>query len=92
MATTTSFFMTLVLAAALAGIPLSLAVNPDPFTYPPLEQGLSFGFYKSTCAQLEPIVRNYLKDAFRTDIGLAAGLLRLHFHDCFVQVWKISCM
>ncbi|KAJ6834376.1 peroxidase 12-like [Iris pallida] len=46
---------------------------------------LSFTFYKSKCPNLETIVRSHLQKAFATDIGLAAGLLRLHFHDCFVQ-------
>ncbi|KAM0939941.1 putative peroxidase [Dioscorea sansibarensis] len=47
--------------------------------------GLSYTFYKSTCPKLESIIRKQLKKDFKNDIGLAAGLLRLHFHDCFVQ-------
>ncbi|KAG0463293.1 hypothetical protein HPP92_018797 [Vanilla planifolia] len=54
-------------------------------TLPPLESGLSFSFYESYCPKLEAIVRNFLKEKFKKDIGLAAGLLRVHFHDCFVQ-------
>ncbi|XP_078149126.1 cationic peroxidase SPC4-like [Carex rostrata] len=80
---TNVIFVTLFLATSLSGIPF--AVNADSFPYPPVETGLSFNFYQSTCPQLELIIRNYLWNAFRTDIGLAAGLLRLHFHDCFVQ-------
>ncbi|XP_073108305.1 cationic peroxidase SPC4-like [Elaeis guineensis] len=34
---------------------------------------------------LEQIVRDYLKKAIRKHAGLAPGLLRMHFHDCFVQ-------
>ncbi|TYI39148.1 hypothetical protein ES332_A02G077000v1 [Gossypium tomentosum] len=34
---------------------------------------------------LESIIRTQLKKVFDNDIGQAAGLLRLHFHDCFVQ-------
>ncbi|XP_066311649.1 cationic peroxidase SPC4-like [Miscanthus floridulus] len=52
---------------------------------PPLAPGLSFDFYKCSCPKAESIVRSFVQDAVRRDVGLAAGLLRLHFHDCFVQ-------
>ncbi|KAK4783336.1 hypothetical protein SAY86_007710 [Trapa natans] len=51
----------------------------------PLVDGLSWTFYKKSCPKAESIIRKYLKNAFKSDIGQAAGLLRLHFHDCFVQ-------
>ncbi|KAL2232224.1 peroxidase 12 [Sesamum indicum] len=47
--------------------------------------GLSWTYYDSSCPKLESIVRKQLKKVFKNDIGQAAGLLRLHFHDCFVQ-------
>ncbi|TVU36976.1 hypothetical protein EJB05_18938, partial [Eragrostis curvula] len=47
--------------------------------------GLSLDFYRTSCPQAESIVFSFLQDAIRKDIGLAAALLRLHFHDCFVQ-------
>ncbi|URD93722.1 peroxidase [Musa troglodytarum] len=53
--------------------------------YPPIASGLSFDFYKSTCPKVEPLVRNFLAQLFKKDVGLAAALLRVHFHDCFVQ-------
>lgn len=52
----------------------------------PVKKGLSCAFYESSCPELESIVRKQLKKIFKKDIGQAAGLLRLHFHDCFVQV------
>ncbi|XP_078148744.1 cationic peroxidase SPC4-like [Carex rostrata] len=84
-ANTASFVVTLFLATSLAVISFSTAADADSFTYPPLQTGLSFGYYRSTCPQLESIVNNYLANTFKSNIGLAAGLLRLHFHDCFVQ-------
>ncbi|KAH7680961.1 Peroxidase protein [Dioscorea alata] len=54
-------------------------------TQPKPVPGLSYSFYKSTCPELEFIIRKHLKKEFKNDIGLAAALLRLHFHDCFVQ-------
>ncbi|KAK3043911.1 hypothetical protein RJ639_000610 [Escallonia herrerae] len=42
-------------------------------------------FYDSSCPNLESVIRKQLQKVFKNDIGQAAGLLRLHFHDCFVQ-------
>lgn len=47
--------------------------------------GLSWNFYASSCPVLEVIVRNHLKKVFKQDSGQAPGLLRIFFHDCFVQ-------
>ncbi|KAF5784669.1 putative peroxidase [Helianthus annuus] len=47
--------------------------------------GLSYDFYRTRCPRLETIIRQNLQSVFASDIGQAAGLLRLHFHDCFVQ-------
>uniref|UniRef100_A0A2P2IMM2 Peroxidase n=2 Tax=Rhizophora mucronata TaxID=61149 RepID=A0A2P2IMM2_RHIMU len=52
---------------------------------PPIVNGLSWTFYKSSCPSVECVIRKHLKKVFEDDIGQAAGLLRLHFHDCFVQ-------
>nr|ADN96694.1 peroxidase 7 [Rubia cordifolia] len=54
-------------------------------TYPPLVNGLSWTFHDFDCPNLESIITNRLRQVFQNDIGQAAGLLRLHFHDCFVQ-------
>ena len=51
--------------------------------------GLSWIFYDSSCPKLESIVRNHLKKVFKNDIGQAAALLRIFFHDCFVQIYII---
>ncbi|KAK1361297.1 Peroxidase [Heracleum sosnowskyi] len=51
----------------------------------PIAKGLSLTFFDTTCPRLESIVRKQLEEDFGKDIGQAAGLLRMHFHDCFVQ-------
>lgn len=53
----------------------------------PIVPGLSWTYYDVSCPNLEAIVRSELEKVFENDIGQAAGLLRLHFHDCFVQVY-----
>ncbi|XP_058074461.1 peroxidase 25 [Magnolia sinica] len=47
--------------------------------------GLKTGFYSSTCPNAETTVRSTVEAYFKRDPTIAPGLLRLHFHDCFVQ-------
>lgn len=46
---------------------------------------LSFGFYQNSCPEAEPIVFSWVEKALSDDPRMAASLLRLHFHDCFVN-------
>uniref|UniRef100_A0A0D9UXD1 Peroxidase n=1 Tax=Leersia perrieri TaxID=77586 RepID=A0A0D9UXD1_9ORYZ len=48
-------------------------------------QGLQFGFYDNNCPDAEDIVRSTVEKYYNSDATIAPGLLRLHFHDCFVQ-------
>ncbi|KAJ8501107.1 hypothetical protein OPV22_011659 [Ensete ventricosum] len=73
-----------VLLLLLSGIAF-FSASSRAYEYPPIVSGLSFDFYKSACPNVEPLVRNFLSQLFKKDIGLAAALLRVHFHDCFVQ-------
>ncbi|KAF3329041.1 peroxidase 9-like protein [Carex littledalei] len=47
--------------------------------------GLCPQYYQFTCPQADQIVISVLKEAIAKDPRMAASLLRLHFHDCFVQ-------
>ena len=49
-------------------------------------QSLSPTFYQKTCPNLEKIVRQTTAQFISRVPSLAAPLLRMHFHDCFVRV------
>nr|GEU73210.1 peroxidase 25 [Tanacetum cinerariifolium] len=42
-------------------------------------------FYSSTCPKAKATVRSTIETHFKDDPTVAAALLRLHFHDCFVK-------
>ncbi|KAJ7566638.1 hypothetical protein O6H91_02G112500 [Diphasiastrum complanatum] len=46
---------------------------------------LKHNFYRKTCPNVESIVLAGVKKAQQQEARLPASLLRLHFHDCFVQ-------
>ncbi|KAL2894448.1 Peroxidase 12 [Bienertia sinuspersici] len=72
------FPMILALSSLIAGISKGQSTVP-------VVPGLSYSFYESSCPDLEFIIRGHLWGVLNNDITQAAGLLRLHFHDCFVQ-------
>ena len=47
---------------------------------------LSPNFYYTTCPKLLGIVRAGVQSAVAKEARMGASLLRLHFHDCFVNV------
>jgi len=49
-------------------------------------QQLQVGFYRNTCNMAEFIIKDEVRKAFFSDDGgVTAGLVRMHFHDCFVR-------
>ncbi|KAL5545450.1 hypothetical protein UlMin_005137 [Ulmus minor] len=46
---------------------------------------LSTTFYSSTCPNVSTIVSNVVQQALQSDSRIGASLIRLHFHDCFVN-------
>ncbi|KAL9247465.1 hypothetical protein vseg_020895 [Gypsophila vaccaria] len=50
----------------------------------PLTVSIHVGYYSTKCPQAESIVRQVVQQKFSKDNSIAAALLRMHFHDCFV--------
>ncbi|KAJ4733564.1 Peroxidase [Rhynchospora pubera] len=46
---------------------------------------LSTSFYQKTCPKLETIVRSVMSQAITKEARMGASILRLFFHDCFVN-------
>jgi peroxidase len=54
---------------------------------------LTTDFYKSSCPNLTKIVRKEVIKALINEQRMGASLIRLHFHDCFVNVSLLhACM
>ncbi|KAG8382737.1 hypothetical protein BUALT_Bualt05G0108400 [Buddleja alternifolia] len=51
----------------------------------PCEAQLSPTFYDTTCPNAATIIRTSIRRAISAERRMAASLIRLHFHDCFVQ-------
>ncbi|KAK7335012.1 hypothetical protein VNO80_26782 [Phaseolus coccineus] len=50
---------------------------------------LEYDFYRNTCPQAEGIVRSALTRIYFDHRDVAPALLRLFFHDCFIQLFLI---
>ncbi|KAJ0630139.1 putative peroxidase [Helianthus annuus] len=48
-------------------------------------QGTRLGFYRTSCPRVESIVQSAVQSAIRSNPAMAPGLLRMFFHDCFVN-------
>ncbi|GAA0150567.1 peroxidase [Lithospermum erythrorhizon] len=66
---------------------IGMALFSVPFSsaFPGSYSGLFPEYYFFSCPQANDIVMSVLEKAISNDPRLAASLLRLHFHDCFVQ-------
>ncbi|KAL3644715.1 hypothetical protein CASFOL_009895 [Castilleja foliolosa] len=61
---------------------LSLAL---PIIITPTQAQLSPTYYNATCPNVIAIIRTSIRQAIARERRMAASIIRLHFHDCFVQ-------
>ncbi|KAK7314860.1 hypothetical protein VNO77_33388 [Canavalia gladiata] len=47
--------------------------------------GLNMNYYLMSCPFAEPVVKDIVNRALQDDPTLAAALVRMHFHDCFIE-------
>ncbi|KAL5225458.1 hypothetical protein ABZP36_012097 [Zizania latifolia] len=71
----------LVVAAAAAAL-VDTAVEAK------IVDGLRAGFYNKTCPEAEATIRDVVNSEIGMDRTIAAGILRIFFHDCFITTRK----
>jgi hypothetical protein len=64
-------------------MPTDVDDNHSPVSF---AHALRPDYYAKTCPDVRDLVRTAVVEALENDIAIAAGLLRIFFHDCFPQV------
>ncbi|KAK6143525.1 hypothetical protein DH2020_023873 [Rehmannia glutinosa] len=73
--------------------PLMISALPGAaYNYNRADWQLSYNFYDMSCPNLQMIVRWGVWEAIKNDTRIAASLLRLQFHDCFVDGCEASVL
>ncbi|CAN0901743.1 Peroxidase 52 [Linum grandiflorum] len=69
----------------MAALPLRAFLLVVAFLMAVAQAQLTPDFYKTSCPQALPAIRKIVKQAIKKETRMGASLLRLHFHDCFVN-------
>ncbi|BAF12107.1 peroxidase 2 [Oryza sativa Japonica Group] len=75
-----AMLMAAVTAARVERAGAGFYTPPSPSTC-----GLKIGYYHDKCPHAEAIVKGVVAAALHRDPGVGAGLIRMLFHDCFVE-------
>lgn len=64
---------------------LLLSLTASALSTRPYKHGLTPDFYDHVCPQALPAIKRVVEAAVQQERRMGASLLRLHFHDCFVN-------
>jgi peroxidase len=70
----------------MAAAPLLVAIAVVVLQVVQGGDALSMDYYDDKCPEAEAAVTAAVRQAMAKDRTVPAGLLRMHFHDCFVRV------
>lgn len=65
---------------------LAIFIPCFSFDIPGKDLPLILDYYKSTCPTVFDVIKKEMECIVKEDPRNAAIIIRLHFHDCFVQV------
>lgn len=65
---------------------LAIFIPCFSFDIPGKDLPLTLDYYKSTCPTVFDVIKKEMECIVKEDPRNAAIIIRLHFHDCFVQV------
>lgn len=80
------------MASYIANVSLIVSTVFMALMLSPSHAQLSSTFYATTCPNVSSIVSTVLQQALQFDPRVGASLIRLHFHDCFVNGCDASIM
>ncbi len=75
-------------AATVALVMALSAVMNVCFAHAASKSPLQVGFYATSCPTAESLIHSATQAKWNVDRTITAGLLRISFHDCFVQVMQ----
>lgn len=75
---------------ALSTLLLAASAAANDYAYQKPVDGLDAEYYHKSCPDMEGIVQRAVKKAFAADYTVAAGLIRLFFHDFAVRVYTTT--
>jgi len=76
-------------AAAIVVVVMVMALMTDAASTSKVSP-LTVGFYATSCPSAESLIQRATQAKFNVDKTITAGLLRIFFHDCFVQVLRLQ--